>query len=445
MKNIFTQWRQKLIDFKESIITTISNNQNISEQETIINIKILFVAIIFSLLVSISSTLNHFGEYYFAIAFLLLLLVFIWYIARITKDIRKHYKKIRQLKTKYSYKERQPKTVVRGIKIFLSLFTVLLIAYWVFDINFFNNNLEFVLFDELRYEIKNLDDKSFVKLSSFILTAPIFFTIWAFRDKNKLLELENTRKDTNLKEFQQLQQWATGNIEGDAKDEDKTALQISALHSLRGYLKGEYGESFRRGAYEIFRSTLETQHKDILDKVKNKKFDNIRDAINNSQLTKQLNIIASEEWFNLLINHDFPTAEISLVGVDLNGKYLQHKKYGKKLNLANSNLSYISLIFTNLSNANLSNSVLLKANLAHTNLSYSDLSGAYLKSAKLINSDLNNTKLINSNLYSTNLTGANLLNSDLNGAELLFSSITQEQINVVNHPLEKYFTNRLKK
>jgi hypothetical protein len=50
-------------------------------------------------------------------------------------------------------------------------------------------------------------------------------------------------------------------------NENKIALQVSALHSLRGYLKGEYGESFRRGAYEIFRSVLKIQHDKILEKV----------------------------------------------------------------------------------------------------------------------------------------------------------------------------------
>lgn len=99
------------------------------------------------------------------------------------------------------------------------------------------------------------------------MVAPIAFIVWVFRDQNRLRELSNARKDTNLKEFQQLQEWATGF--GKAKDNE--ALQISALHSLRGYLKGEYGEDFRRGAFEIFTSALRTQHKNILDDINDKK------------------------------------------------------------------------------------------------------------------------------------------------------------------------------
>jgi hypothetical protein len=162
-----------------------------------------------------------------------------------------HQNEIAKLKRKNNNYKRSVNTTIRRI---------IVIATTIFVAVF--HNLYVSLF------VAN-SDSIFIKitsvgLSGIVMSAPIIFIIWTFRDKNKLLELENARKDTNLKEFQQLQRWATGNIDGNSDNDNKIALQISALHSLRAYLKGEYGESFRRGAYEIFRVILATQHQKIL-------------------------------------------------------------------------------------------------------------------------------------------------------------------------------------
>ncbi|CAC9443443.1 cytochrome c nitrite reductase(EC:1.7.2.2), partial [uncultured Gammaproteobacteria bacterium] len=242
----------------------------------------------------------------------------------------KHNKKIQELQKKHNKFKKTPVTGIRVSGVFLS-FVLSIALFWLID----KNPYEWVMLKQI-----TIDTKSIISLTTLIITAPIVFVIWVFRDKNKLLELENARKDTNLKEFQQLQRWATGNIDGNS--DNKIALQISALHSLRAYLKGEYGESFRRGAYEIFRAILATQHQKILQQLKNddsktiKEFENndsktITDKIDSCPLTRQLNIIASEEWFNLLINHNFPTKGISLVGVDLSDTYLHHHTYNKTL------------------------------------------------------------------------------------------------------------------
>ncbi|OJA03463.1 pentapeptide repeat-containing protein, partial [Bathymodiolus thermophilus thioautotrophic gill symbiont] len=225
-------------------------------------------------------------------------------------------------------------------------------------------------------------------------------------------ELENARKDTNLKEFQQLQRWATGNIDGNNED-NKVVLQISALHSLRAYLKGEYGESFRRGAYEIFRATLATQHQKILTQVRDNKFETIANAIDNCQLTKQLNVIASEEWFNLLINHNFPTKGISLVKVDLSRTYLHHRTYGKTLDLRKAQLQDVYLRHAQLQEANLQS-----AQLQGVNLINAQLQGVSLMDAQLQGADLRDAQLQGANLWGAQLQGANLQSTQLQGANL---------------------------
>lgn len=90
---------------------------------------------------------------------------------------------------------------------------------------------------------------------------PSLFLLWAYRDANSLLTIENQRKDTNLKEFQQLQMWACGVVK-DAPDSEegenqRTTLRIAALHQLSRFLYGEHGESFVQPTFEMFKALLE--------------------------------------------------------------------------------------------------------------------------------------------------------------------------------------------
>ena len=300
-----------------------------------------------------------------------------------------HWRKIESLRKQHCKITKSPKTHWRAI-------WVLLAATCTFGLM---NLFELIYWDGWTPHWISQPTKgtSFIKLSHLIITAPIFFAIWAFRDASRLHEIANQRKDTNLKEFQQLQEWATGNTN------NNIALQISALHLLRAYLKGEYGQSFRRGAFEIFASELNTQHTKILQQVaKNNKL-TIEQAIDGNQLCKQLNRIVEEDWFNLLINHNFPTATISLVGVNLQDAYLRHKDFGK---------------FLNLSNANLQRADLHKAQLQKVDLRWAKLQGANLRKAELKGADLREAELQWADLGYAQLQGASLSWASLQGAYL---------------------------
>ncbi len=321
-----------------------------------------------------------------------------------------HQNEIAKLKRKNNNYKRSVNTTIRRI---------IVIATTIFVAVF--HNLYVSLF------VAN-SDSIFIKitsvgLSGIVMSAPIIFIIWTFRDKNKLLELENARKDTNLKEFQQLQRWATGNMDGNSDNDNKIALQISALHSLRAYLKGEYGESFRRGAYEIFRAILATQHQKILQQLKNDESKTIMGAIDSCPLTKQLNIIASEEWFNLLINHNFPTKGISLLGVDLSHAYLHHRTYNKTLVLQGARLQGATLLGARLQGADLGGAqlqgaILWVARLQGATLLGARLQGADLGGAQLQGANLRNAQLQGANLRDARLQGADLQNAQLQGANL---------------------------
>ncbi len=359
-----------------------------------------------------------------------------------TKAYWHHQNKIAELRRKNNNYKKTANTWIRavvvvGITVLVALLNDFYVPFFVADS------------DNIFLKITS------VGVSGVVMSAPIIFVIWVFRDRNRLMELENARKDTNLKEFQQLQRWATGNIEGDKDNQgNKIALQISALHSLRAYLKGEYGDSFRRGTYEIFRASLATQHQKILKQVNEGDFENITIAINSCQLTKQLNIIASEEWFNLLINHNFPTNNISLLGVNLSKTYLHHCTYGKTLDLGgaqlqkanffgaqlqgaclnNAQLQGADLREAQLQGANLSNARLQKANffgarLQEACLNNAQLQGAYLREARLQGANLSNARLQKANFFGAQLQEACLNNAQLQGADLREAQLQGANLN----------------
>ncbi len=318
---------------------------------------------------------------------------------------KQHDKKIKQLINEYAKLSKTPSTWKRALWVLLMGAVVfgLIVIFWEYWILIF----------------KEIDSKPIVQLSNLIMVAPIAFIVWVFRDQNHLRTLSNARKDTNLKEFQQLQEWATGS--GEAKGNE--ALQISALHSLRGYLKGEYGDGFRRGAFEIFTSALRTQHQKILADINNEQkpaINSIKTAIEHDELCKQLNRIAQEDWFNLLINHNFPTATISLVGVDLSGKYLRCKQYGTPLDLSSANLQGVDLHKAQLQGvdlyeAQLQGAHLYQAQLQGANLHKAQLQGAILYEAQLQGADLSWAQLQGADLYEAQLQGADLCEGQLQG------------------------------
>ncbi len=331
-----------------------------------------------------------------------------------------HQNKIAELRREHNNYKKTANTWIRVA--FVIIITVLVAFFHDFYVPLFVANS-----DNIFLKITS------VGVSGVVMSAPIIFVIWVFRDRNRLMELENARKDTNLKEFQQLQRWATGNIEGDKDNQDnKIALQISALHSLRAYLKGEYGDSFRRGAYEIFRASLATQHQKILKQVNEGEFENITIAINSCQLTKQLNIIASEEWFNLLINHNFPTNNISLLGVNLSKSYLHHRTYSKTLDLKFAQLQRADLRDAELQGADLNNARLQGANLSNARLQRADLRDAELQGADLNNARLQGENLSNARLQGADLRGAQLQGANLGNAQLQGANLRRAQLQGVD-------------
>ncbi len=93
----------------------------------------------------------------------------------------------------------------------------------------------------------------FWTLFSLIFSAPIAFAIWSFRDRNATDQINNVRKDTNLKEYHKIVEWIT---DKDSSEE----LKISAIYNLRRFYEDE-SLGFQQAALHLLLVTWESMQK----------------------------------------------------------------------------------------------------------------------------------------------------------------------------------------
>ncbi|PEQ14474.1 hypothetical protein B2G71_02495 [Novosphingobium sp. PC22D] len=274
-----------------------------------------------------------------------------------------------------------------------------------------------------------------------ILTGvPAAYVLWLFRDINARRTLENQRKDVNLKEFQEIQLRAAG-----AMDKDKLAgeareqLQIAALHQLRGYLKGEYGEAFRRPALELLlaghaaameraglKEAVERWRKanPDLDPVKLRGY---------GGLTREAIASARQEWTppdreragilrdeaRHVFCRDFPLNGRRFDGVVV----AAGNKNASFALLARLQLSGSALTGADLSWARLEGADLIGARLEGADLSWAHLEGADLFGARLESADLSWAHLEGADLSEARLEGADLIGARFEGADLSWAHL----------------------
>ena len=331
-----------------------------------------------------------------------------------------------------------------------------------------------------------------------VVSAPVAFVIWHFRDENNRQQIENQRKDINLKEFQKLSEWVSGahlpeiktldkttqkeglkgkgEIDGEfqlierttekteeygtkpyiggfdtfGKREGAVALQISAIYNLLPFFRGDYGESFRRPAFNLLKSAWQAMQQDSL-----KKWETVNLPSKRKVIIKELrlkaespmgvaltHVLLSLDQKNTQLNlRDFPEmlpniclagmdfhlsgvdekarnwSGLNLSGVDFRGAHLSKVQF-EESQLYGANLQDAKLLFAKLQNANLSEAKLQNANLSEANLQNADLSRANLQNAKLLFAELQNANLSEANLQNADLSRANLQNADLSRAKL---------------------------
>ena len=294
-----------------------------------------------------------------------------------------------------------------------------------------------------------------------IVSAPVAFVIWHFRDENNRQQIENQRKDINLKEFQKLSEWVSGahlpeiktvsktTQKSSSKDEvevvEKTterseeyskkldtadfdtfskregavALQISAIYNLLPFFRGDYGESFRRPAFNLLKSAWQAMQQDSLKKLEAENLSESEQRAIIKQLrskaTSSMGVALTHVLLSLnrenttLTLRDFPEMlpNLCLAGMDFS-------------------LSWISKTSMDLSNLVFENADFRAANLQTVNFQKSSFLMGSLQDAILIG---------NKNLQGTMLFGTNFKNADLYGSSL--EQAVLQAVNLQNARLSK--------
>lgn len=318
-----------------------------------------------------------------------------------------------------------------------------------------------------------LEWREALQLLLLVVGLPSAFILWLFRDIHVNETLANQRKDVNLKEFQEIQMRAAGALDEKYPVHARETLQIAALHQLRSFLRGDYGESFRRPAWELLRARMaasarETGTRAIVDWVEAydraagitaertiAKVAEIRRAL---AALRPLAVATAEqavirEDYRFIFRVDLPLsdscfdridlsvlpnssgallafrnlARCSFVGANLREAHLERAKLGMahlecanllRAHLEGADLQMAHLEGANLREAHLEGAYLIKADLGGANLRRAHLEGATLWEARLEGANLGEAHFEGANLWEANLENANLRGAHLIGADL---------------------------
>lgn len=151
---------------------------------------------------------------------------------------------------------------------------------------------------------KIIATNGFWNFVTVMVSGPILFLVWKFRDENTAHQLENQRKDVNLKEFQKIAEWISGlhlvedkviektkyldrsagdnpseqessqtpktdksheteishefgqsgklrHIPSHSRQDGAVGLQVAAVYMLKPFYCGEHGDGFRKPALNL--------------------------------------------------------------------------------------------------------------------------------------------------------------------------------------------------
>ncbi|MDO5068815.1 MAG: pentapeptide repeat-containing protein [Neisseria zoodegmatis] len=272
-----------------------------------------------------------------------------------------------------------------------------------------------------------------------LISAPIAFLVWKFRDENTVHQLENQRKDVNLKEFQKIAEWVSGlhlvedklvektkkiekstennpseqggnqekktdttleteisreygqsrksqHIPSHSRQDGAVGLQVAAVYMLKPFYCGEHGDGFRKPALNLLTSAWLALFKQVEDsKENNQKLDS--EKLKNSPLAIALTqVLLADGGIHLRYHPEvfsnlyLPYLNFHLPGLD---KEKVLKLFSEGLDCSGINLEHAELIWANLEGAKLD-----CANLEGAELDWANLNGANLYLAQLCNIEI---------------------------------------------------------
>lgn len=282
-----------------------------------------------------------------------------------------------------------------------------------------------------------LEWREALQLLLLVIGLPSAFILWLFRDIHVNETLANQRKDVNLKEFQEIQMRAAGALDEKYPAHARETLQIAALHQLRSFLRGDYGESFRRPAWELLRARMATSARETGTRAIVESVEAHDEAQPDSGLSRvdwaEAKVTEIRRAMAAVAPHAVANAERAVIREDSRSIFradlpltgtcfdlidVSGPRSSAGALLASRALSQCSFIGANLREAHLEGADLSGAHLEGADLSGSHLEGADLGNAHLEGADLSGSHLEGANLREAHLEGADLSQAHLGGADL---------------------------
>jgi uncharacterized protein YjbI with pentapeptide repeats len=286
---------------------------------------------------------------------------------------------------------------------------------------------------------QEVDWRAIVQPALVVIGIPSAFVLWLFRDINAQKDLESKRKDVNLKEFQEIQLRAAGAMDEKLPASARESLQIAATHQLAGFLRGEYGTSFRRPAWELLRARLlassqamgyqsipaqigEWRKADPATRCSASELsDNIRRAvasIKKDSIGKAQRDALRDEWRTIFCGK-LPLSGTVFDGINAPANALIASRDLERCSFIGADLNNVHLEGAKLMSAHLEGASLEGAHLERADLRFAYLEGARLKEAHLEGADLTIVRLQGADLMDARLEGAKLEYAHLEGAILM--------------------------
>jgi uncharacterized protein YjbI with pentapeptide repeats len=251
---------------------------------------------------------------------------------------------------------------------------------------------------------------------SLAIGLPVAFLLWHWRDRNVRDQIENGRKDINLKEFQEVQLRAAGVLDEKMPSEAREQLQIAALHQLRSFLRGEYGSSFKRPALELLLaghaaaisrvgvSSVQKQVRESSKYYSRMDVDDVLEALISklSPVDRERMIIIRDE-FAAIFNLQFPLKSRRFDLLDFDRIH-----FPPKIDLSGSHFFGAEFFGADLQEVILKNTHFEFAMLTTANLRESDCRWSSFRNADLREADMEESNFYDSHLECAALTGASL-------------------------------------
>lgn len=263
-----------------------------------------------------------------------------------------------------------------------------------------------------------------------LLSSPIAFFIWYYRDLNNYKERETAHRNVIFSEHKQLVEWATTEAKPDT---NAPMIQVAGIYQLAPFLKDHHANLYQRSTLETLRAIVNAGRPKwekwiVSNEVWHEQDEDFETIPSYPVLTdaeKAVHAVLRENP-TLFYHPHFNAKDFNLSGFDGSGLVLVgcDLKYVMLAcaRLRFSNFRGADLRFSRLNGVNISNSRFECSNLRHANLS-----DANIIQSRLQGTDMEFVKLIRANLRGAKLNGVNLTK-----AKLLRGNFDSSDLRIVN-------------